>query len=97
VDKLKVICIQIPKDVTVKNIDNLKEAVDEKLQKNLNQNQKVVFDFQKVQFIDSSGITFLIEVCRRLQDNGCYIKAHHISEEVSSILDILGVDDLLKK
>lgn len=73
-------------------------TVDE-FEKNMNNISKVseIFvSFQKMKFIDSTGIGSLVKVIKHFQENKVSIKIINIPNEIYDILDILGLIDIYK-
>jgi anti-anti-sigma factor len=61
----------------------------------LDRNLPVVIDTSKVDFIDSTGIAFLVQVCTIGRDEGLEVSLVDPPAVVSDVLSMLGVDDLV--
>ena len=59
------------------------------------QNMKEVnVDFDKLSFIDSTGISGLVQVIKFFQENNISIKIINIFPDVFEVLDILGLKEI---
>jgi len=54
----------------------------------------VVLDMADVVFLDSTGISLLIQAKQRFDERGTTVKLRHPSPRVSRVLEIAGVADL---
>lgn len=61
----------------------------------LDRNLPVVIDTSKVEFIDSTGIAFLVQVCTIGRDEGLDVTLVDPPAVVSDVLAMLGVDELV--
>ncbi len=55
---------------------------------------KVLIDFEKVDFIDSSGIATLIEMFQNLGKVGGRMSLYHVNKKIVSVLEITKVHKL---
>ena len=86
---------------------HLKQEVDhhyaEQLVKNVNylmdkyMVKNVLFDFEKVGFMDSSGIGMVVGRCKKTKNLGGQVVVCNMSERVNRILRISGVYRLVEK
>ncbi|HOJ49712.1 MAG TPA: STAS domain-containing protein [Spirochaetota bacterium] len=58
---------------------------------------EIVFDFSKLEFIDSMGMGRLVMLKRKLQKDNKDLKIINVSDDVKSIFKIAEVADLLLK
>jgi anti-anti-sigma factor len=70
-------------DVIAGNIHIIKEKINEFLSQNV---VKLVFDFKSVNFMDSSGIGFLVTVLKELSKKNSKLKLCNLNTTVSSTL-----------
>jgi anti-sigma B factor antagonist len=56
----------------------------------------ILVDMAGVGFIDSSGISVLVDVQNRLGYQGRSLELHHVSAEVHRILDVVGLTERLR-
>lgn len=55
---------------------------------------KVIFDFEEVKFVDSTGVGSIAKVIRDYQQKELLIKVINILPEVFEVLDILGLPEI---
>ena len=58
------------------------------------QNKKIVIDFEKVTYIDSSGLATLVEVLKRTKTQGGSLGLAGMSDKVKSLFEITKLDKL---
>lgn len=91
-EKVKdVMVIKLSGDINMTNSNELRERFLALLKKG---QVKVLMDFEKVDFIDSSGIATLIEMFRNLQKVGGRIYLCQVNKKIVSILEITKVNKL---
>ena len=56
---------------------------------------KMIFDFKNIEFIDSSGIGFIISLVKTAKSNHSEIKLCNISSEVMDVLELLHLPMIL--
>jgi anti-sigma B factor antagonist len=80
--------VKIIGEVNMNNSNNLREVFKSILKKG---ETKILIDFDKVDFIDSSGIATLIEMFRDLKKiNGRFILCH-VNQKILNVLEITKV------
>lgn len=52
----------------------------------------VVFNLEGIRFIDSSGFDVLLEVSERARETGGWFKLCNITEDVSELLHLMGLE-----
>lgn len=57
--------------------------------------EMVVLDFERVEFIDSSGTGIFVRLCLDMQRQGTPLAARNLSPAVRGVFDMLRVRDLL--
>ncbi|MEG0388901.1 MAG: anti-sigma factor antagonist [Niameybacter sp.] len=72
----------------------IRETVDREYQKRRARN--ILFDFDQVVFMDSSGIGLLMGRYRNVSICGGYIGLYNVSSKVDKILNISGIYKLMK-
>jgi len=55
---------------------------------------KVIYDFDSIKFVDSTGVGGIASVIRECQKNKVTIKINNILPEVFEVLDILGLPEI---
>ncbi len=63
----------------------------EKLIDNINENINIIIDFNKISFIDSSGLGFLVNICKKIREKGNSIILTGLQESVNDIFRLTGV------
>ena len=58
--------------------------------------RKIVFDFQRTRFMDSSGIGVILGRCRNLKFSGGIVEAENLNERIRKIFSMSGLDQLVK-
>ncbi|WP_110929609.1 STAS domain-containing protein [Bacillus massiliglaciei] len=72
------------------------EVIEEKMTEDLSEgNTDVVFDFQNIDFVDSSGIGLLITLVTDLKENNRNPVIIHVQEDVKFVFDLLELDKIL--
>ncbi len=72
----------------------IREEVDRAYQRT--RARDLVFNFNQVSFMDSSGIGMIMGRYRNVVISGGAIAAYNVSKEVGRILDMAGIDKLMK-
>ena len=54
-------------------------------------NNRVLLNLEKTQYVDSSGIGWMIELAKKFRDNGGALAIHGIRPSVKQIFDLLKV------
>jgi anti-anti-sigma factor len=53
--------------------------------------QRLILDFSRVHYLDSGGVSRLIDVRSRLADLGCRLELTEVQRPVERALDVLGL------
>ena len=87
--------IQLPEEIDHHQTPALASRIDEVL---LNGTaDKIVFDFSKTSFMDSSGIGLLIGRYRKIQSFGGMVYVQNVSAHMNRILQLSGVQKFIRK
>jgi anti-anti-sigma factor len=62
---------------------------------NAHLSKKITFDFSKIDFIDSTGIGFILFECRKLMDQGYRLKIINQNKDIRDLFELLGVPYIL--
>ena len=89
----QVLVIHLPKELDHHNCRNLRYETDLLLSENYI--QKVVFDFSKTQFMDSSGIGVLLNRYKQMARSGGKVAIYGVGAQVRRILSIGGISNLV--
>lgn len=90
----QILIIHLPKELDNHNCRNLKYETDLLLAENYI--NKVVFDFSKTEFMDSSGIGVLLNRYKQMMKNGGKVTLYGAGAQVGRILTIGGIHTLIK-
>lgn len=58
--------------------------------------RKLIFDFARTEFMDSSGIGVLIGRCKNMGYNGGEVLAEHLNERIQKIFVVSGLHKMIK-
>ncbi len=86
--------IHMPKELDHHNCRNLKYETDLLMAENYI--SRVVFDFSKTEFMDSSGIGVLLNRYKQMAANGGKVALYVVNDRVRRILTIGGITRLIK-
>nr|WP_246369655.1 STAS domain-containing protein [Saccharibacillus deserti] len=73
------------------------DVIEEDIQPVLSLHNRIVFDFEKVYFVDSSGIGLIIRLVSDLQEAGKAVRIEKIRPEVTEVFELLQIDEILGK
>lgn len=90
----QVLIIHLPKELDNHNCRNLKYETDLLLAENYI--NKVVFDFSRTQFMDSSGIGILLNRYKQMVKSGGKVTIYGADAQVGRILTIGGISKLIE-
>lgn len=90
----QVLVIHLPKELDHHNCRNLKYETDLLLAENYI--NRVVFDFTKTEFMDSSGIGILLNRYKQMTANGGKVALCGVNARVRRILTIGGIGRLME-
>lgn len=57
--------------------------------------ENLIIDFNHLDFLDSTGVGSLVQIIRKLKEDGVRSKVVNISSDVFEVLDLLGIPELL--
>lgn len=89
----QVLIIHLPKELDHHNCRNLKYETDLLLSENYV--NKVVFDFSRTEFMDSSGIGILLNRYKQMTGSGGRVTLYGVNAQVGRVLSIGGVSKLM--
>ncbi|MDX1961066.1 MAG: STAS domain-containing protein [Leptospiraceae bacterium] len=87
--------IQIEGDVLMENSKDYYNAVTEIL-KQSPKLSRLIFDFGKVQFMDSSGMGSLIKLTGEMQKLGTTIHIFNLNKNLSAVFQLSGIHSIIK-
>ncbi len=86
--------IHLPKELDHHNCRNLKYETDLLLSENYI--SKVVFDFSRTEFMDSSGIGILLNRYKQMAGSGGTVTSYGVNAQEGRVLAIGGIGRLMK-
>lgn len=89
-----VLIIHLPRELDNHNCRNLKYETDLLLAENYI--NKVVFDFSKTEFMDSSGIGILLNRYKQMLRSGGKVTIYGAGAQVGRVLSIGGISKLIE-
>lgn len=89
----QVLVIHLPKQLDHHNCRNLKYETDLLLAENYV--NKVVFDFSRTEFMDSSGIGILLNRYKQMARSGGTVTIYGVNAQVGRVLAIGGIGKLM--
>lgn len=89
----QVLVIHLPRELDHHNCRNLKYETDLLLSENYI--NKVVFDFSRTEFMDSSGIGILLNRYKQMARSGGTVVLCGVSSQVGRVLSIGGIGKLM--
>ena len=90
----QVLIVHLPKELDHHNCRNLKYETDLLLSENYI--TKVVFDFSRTEFMDSSGIGVLLNRYKQMERSGGQVAIYGAKLQVMRILTVGGIVKLVK-
>ncbi|MDZ5711462.1 STAS domain-containing protein [Jeotgalibacillus haloalkalitolerans] len=71
------------------------ETVEDELIPALTNYKSVTIEFEKVEFVDSSGMGLLLNLVQSLKDEGITVRIRQVREEVMEVFDLLQIPEIL--
>jgi len=87
--------IKTPKRLTVLEASAFKENCDQLLNEN-SVTEKIIFDCQETEFMDSSGIGALIHNLKATKEKNVELILENVNSQLMSVFSITGLDQILK-
>ena len=70
-------------------------ALDEELAPHLDGVTEIIMDFEKVEYIASSGLRVLLTAEQKMEERGGKMKLIHVNEYIIAIFDLVGFMDVI--
>lgn len=70
-------------------------VLSEELETQLDGVTEIIMDFEKVEYISSSGLRVLLTAEQRMEDCGGKMKLIHVNEYIIAIFDLVGFMDVI--
>lgn len=90
----QILIVHLPKELDHHNSRNLRYETDLLLAENYI--NRVVFDFSKTEFMDSSGIGILLNRYKQMHASGGKVTLYGVGTQVKRILSVGGVNRLME-
>ncbi len=90
----QILIIHLPREFDHHNCRNLKYETDLLLAENYI--NKIVFDFSRTQFMDSSGIGILLNRYKQMKANGGKTTLYGVNNQVSRVLTVGGITRIME-
>ena len=88
-----VVVFALEGDVNIANSPELRKAFDAMIKR---QEKKVLVDFSKVPYIDSSGLATLIEMFQRLKKIGGALRFCSLEQKVKNVFEVTKLHKLFE-
>ena len=86
--------IHMPKELDHHNCRKLKTDTDLMLEENCV--RRIIFDFEKTEFMDSSGIGILLNRYKQMAGSGGTVTIYGVNAQVGRVLAIGGIGRIMK-
>lgn len=83
--------ILLEKDLTANNVDGFKKSITECINE-VPDIDEMVLDLSETQNIDSIGVTFVVNLFKRMQNEGKIFRIIGASEDVKSLFKLMKLD-----
>lgn len=80
--------LQVAGEINISSSPDLKKAFEK------NTGKRVVVDLEKVSYIDSSGLATLVEMLKKIKNQGGSLGLAGMSDKVKSLFEITKLDKL---
>ncbi len=80
-------------EVDINTSPEIKKAFDKLISK---KEPKIIVNFSKVTYVDSSGLATLVEILKNMRSYGGRIKLTNLSPKVKSLFEITKLDKLFE-
>jgi len=87
------IVVSISGEVDLNSSPQVRKVFDEFIDKKVT---KIIIDFKKVSYIDSSGLATLIEMMQRMKKNQGTMSLINMSDKIRNLFEITKLDKLFK-
>lgn len=85
--------VEVEGQLIVGNRQDLKQRVLDELDKGA---QKVVIDFARTGYIDSSGLGVLVSLAKRIRDAGGELRLASLHDELQTLFELTKLDTLFQ-
>ena len=90
----EVVIVALEGEINISNANEIRGIFAKLLQDG---EKKILVDFQKVVFIDSSGLAVLIEVLKRLSAVNGKLRVYNVNHKIREIFEIVKLHKLISR
>lgn len=69
--------------------------LEEKIQESLAGTQKLILDFEKLDYLSSAGLRVLLTTHKAMTKNGGQMEIRHVNEVIHEVFEVTGFMDVL--
>ncbi|HUO52096.1 MAG TPA: STAS domain-containing protein [Gemmatimonadaceae bacterium] len=88
-----VLVVDVDGQLIVGNRNELKQKVGDELEKG---ERKVLIDFSRTGYIDSSGLGVLVSLSRRIRDQGGELRLANLNDDLKTLFELTKLDTLFQ-
>ena len=88
-----VIVLEVEGNLDTNTSPNAQERIDQLIQAGAS---KILFDFEKVNYVCSAGLRVLLATAKRLRGNGGDLRLCNLNRNVQDVFEISGFGSILK-
>lgn len=85
--------VEVEGQLIVGNRQDLKQKVIDEVEKGA---RKVLIDFSRTGYIDSSGLGVLVSLAKRIRDTGGELRLSSLHDELQSLFELTKLDTLFQ-
>lgn len=90
-NKNGVVVCQVDGEIDINTAPDVKKAFDKILSK---KEPKIIVNFSKVTYVDSSGLATLVEILKNMKSYGGRLKLTNLSPKIKSLFEITKLERL---
>ncbi len=88
------VLIRVTGEVDLSNAARVEAAIDSASKE---KSERVIVDLSGLEFIDSTGLSVLVEATRRSRENGNHLQVRGAKGQVRRILEVAGLHEWLRE
>lgn len=92
-NKNGVVVCQVDGEIDINTAPDVKKAFDKILSK---KEPKIIVNFSKVTYVDSSGLATLVEILKNMKSYGGRLKLTNLSPKIKSLFEITKLERLFE-
>ncbi len=83
--------VSVEGEINLESSPQLRKAFEDLLKKGT---QKIILDFQRISYIDSSGLATCVELFQRLQEKSGKLSLVNVSPKIRNVFEVTRLDKL---